>query len=302
MDLNKRVKGMILVILGTTLWGASGTVAQYLFKFKGVSPDWLVVTRSLVSGLLILSYSLLKDKTNTLGIWKDKESAISLVIFSIFGIVGTQYTYFSAISYGNAATATILQFLSPVLICLYLSFINRRVPSGKEIMSILLAMFGTMFIITKGHFNSISISKGAFFWGIGAALTLSFYTLQPGKLLKNYGSNIILGWSMLIGGFVLSFKHAPWKITCDSSIGSILGIIFIIIFGTIIAFCLYLESLKCLLATEASILSSFEPLSAAVLSVVCLHEKVVLAQWIGSFCIIATVILLAFSGKKANEI
>ncbi len=51
-----RTKGLMLVIIGAMLWGISGTVAQYLFQKKGFSPEWLVVIRLLVSGIILLTY------------------------------------------------------------------------------------------------------------------------------------------------------------------------------------------------------------------------------------------------------
>ena len=68
---------------------------------------------------------------------------------------------------------------------------------------------------------------------------------------------------MLIGGIAFSFVHQPWNFTGQLSITSILAVLFVIIFGTLIAFYSYLESLKYIKPTEASILSSVEPLSAA---------------------------------------
>ena len=51
MKIKQRTKGIILVIIGSMLWGVSGTVAQYLFQKKGFSTEWLVVIRLLISGV-----------------------------------------------------------------------------------------------------------------------------------------------------------------------------------------------------------------------------------------------------------
>jgi drug/metabolite transporter (DMT)-like permease len=48
VNFQPRIKGIILVIIGSMLWGISGTVAQYLFQEKGFSPEWLVVIRLLI--------------------------------------------------------------------------------------------------------------------------------------------------------------------------------------------------------------------------------------------------------------
>ena len=73
MNLNSRAKGILLVIVGTMLWGISGTVAQFLFQQKGFDTEWLVVVRLLISGFLLLLYGYIKKDKNIINIWKSKE-------------------------------------------------------------------------------------------------------------------------------------------------------------------------------------------------------------------------------------
>lgn len=298
---NLRIKGIVLVICATSLWGVSGTVAQFLFQQNNFTPEWLVVIRLLLSGLLLLSYGLLKKDTGIKNIWKDKKDKITLISFSILGMLGSQYTYFASIKYGNAATATILQYLSPVIITCYIAFSSKKLPKFNQICAILLAMVGTFFIITKGDINSLSISKLALFWGICSAFAAALYTLQPSNLLKKYSSTTIVGWGMLIGGIAFSFINPPWKFSGVWSLSTITSVGFVIVFGTLIAFYCYLESLNYILPTEASILGAVEPLSAAFLSVIWLKVSFRLADFVGTACIISTIIILSYSNKNTTE-
>lgn len=296
-----RIKGIMLVITAAMLWGVSGTVAQYLFQKKEFTPEWLVVIRLLVSGIALLIYSSIKGKQDIFEIWKSKNDRLNLLLFSIIGMLGVQYTYFAAIKYGNSATATILQYLSPVIITCYLAIRTKKNPNLKEIIAIVLAVTGTFLIITKGNVYSISISKLSLFWGISSAFAAAFYTLQPRLLLTKWGSILIVGWGMLIGGIAFSFIHQPWDCTGQWSVTSILAIIFVILFGTLIAFTCFLESLKYIKPTESSILSAAEPLSAALLSVIWLHEQLGIAQWLGTALIIITIIILSYA-KRVEKV
>lgn len=293
MKFQPRVKGIMLVIIGAMLWGISGTVAQYLFQKKDFSPEWLVVIRLLVSGLILLLYAFMKNGQDVWAIWMSRHTILSFIIFSIIGMLGVQYTYFAAIKHGNAATATILQYLSPVLVTCYLAIRTKKMPNLKEITAVVLAMLGTFFIITEGNIHSLSISKLTLFWGISSAFAAAFYTLQPRSLLAKYGSTLVVGWGMLIGGIAFSFLHHPWNFTGQWSITSISAVIFVILFGTLTAFYCYLESLNYIQPTEASVLSSVEPLSAAFLSVVWLNVPLGMPQCFGTACIIFTVVILS---------
>nr|WP_280634504.1 EamA family transporter [Clostridium aminobutyricum] len=287
-----------MVIIGSMLWGISGTAAQYLFQQKGFSQEWLVETRLLVSGIVLLLYVLLKEKQDIWKVWKDKQSLLNLLLFGIVGMIGVQYTYFAAVLHGNAATATILQYLSPVIVTCYFVIRTKKIPNVREISAILLALFGTFFIITGGNLHSLSISKLALFWGISSAFAAAFYTLQPRALLAKWSSTLLVGWGMTIGGIVFAFVHPPWVFTGQWSVNSMFAVVIVVLFGTIIAFYCYLESLKYIQPTEASILSSVEPLSAAALSVLCLHVPLGVSQWLGTACIICTVVILSYTKKN----
>ncbi|MFL6560216.1 MAG: EamA family transporter, partial [Bacillus sp. (in: firmicutes)] len=65
------------------------------------------------------------------------------------------------------------------------------------------------------------------------------------------------------------------------------------IFGTLIAFFCFMESLKYIRASEASLLACVEPLSAAFLAVAWLQVSFGPAEWIGSISIISTIFILS---------
>jgi drug/metabolite transporter (DMT)-like permease len=290
-----RRKGIILVLTGATLWEVSGTVAQYLFRQKGVTPEWLVVIRLLLSGVILLLFAFMKEKQTIWAVWKSRHDRYSLLLFGLLGMLGVQYTYFAAIKAGNAATATLLQYLGPVLITGYLAVRSRRFPSIVEAGVIMLALLGTFFLVANGNINGLSVSGWALFWGIGSAVALAFYTLHPHRLLNKWGSTIVVGWGMLIGGIGFSFLYHPWDVEDQWSAMTGFAVLFVVLFGTLLAFYCYLESLNYIRASETSLLACAEPLSAAFLSVIWLHVPFGINQWIGTLCIISTIVILSGS-------
>ncbi|WP_316252431.1 EamA family transporter [Bacillus sp. YC2] len=293
-----RTTGIVLVLIGAILWGVSGTVAQYLFQHQHFNTEWLTSVRLLMSGILLLGIAYRKEKRRIWSVWKDKRDGFSLLLFGIFGMLGVQYTYFAAIQHGNAATATVLQYLGPAIITCFLALRSKRLPSGKELLAVLLAVLGTFILVTHGNVRSLSMSGWAIFWGISSAFALAFYTLQPHRLLKKWGSAIVVGWGMLIGGIALSFVRRPWNFEGQWSLSAYAAIVFIIIFGTLIAFYCYLESLKYLSASETSLLACAEPLSAAFLAVIWLHVPFGLSEWLGTLLILGTIALLSIKKQK----
>lgn len=120
--------GILLVLTAAISWGVSGSVAQFLFTQKQFTTGWLVCVRLLTSGAILLLYLGLTKNPDIWNIWKRRASVINILIFGLLGMAGVQFTYFAAIETSNAATATLLQYLAPVLIILYTAFNRKAIP------------------------------------------------------------------------------------------------------------------------------------------------------------------------------
>ncbi|HZH55242.1 MAG TPA: EamA family transporter [Sphingobacteriaceae bacterium] len=296
MAVNNRV-GILLALLAATLWGVAGTFGQFLFQERAIDVKWMLTIRLLGSGVLLLLYGAFSPRTDLKSIWTNKKDVGQLILFSITGITAVQYTYFEAISHSNAATATILQYVGPVMIVVYLAFKNKRMPRPLEILAVILAVIGTFLLVTHGRMEQLAISKTALFFGLAAAVSLAIYTLQPIPLLRKYGAVPVLGWGMLMGGVLSAFFRAPWEVSGIWDSGTYLATVFIVLLGTAIAFLAYLNAVRLIGGQKTSLLASAEPLSATIMAVLWLQVPFGTMDWIGAICIISTVFLLSRKEK-----
>ena len=299
MDRKTFMLGAFLALLPGVLWGLSGVFGQYLFQQRGISAEWLVTTRLLISGSLMLIISFAGSREKTLAIFKDKTDTRRLVIFAIFGLMAVQLTYFVAIAKSNAPTATILQYVFPVMIVLYTALRSHKLPNAKEVLAVILAMVGIFLLVTHGNPGTLNITVEALIWGLTSAVAMAFYTMYPGNLQKRWGSPVVVGWGMLFGGIALNFYHPFWAFTGDIDLMGLLMIAFIILFATFGAFYIYLVSVTMIGATYASLFACIEPLASAFFSVVGLNLVFNSMDWIGAALIMITMFLLSWkTGEK----
>ncbi|PGZ91420.1 EamA family transporter [Bacillus sp. AFS029533] len=300
--MNRR-KGIVLVIIGAVFWGIGGTVAKKLFQQYQIDVDWLVTTRLLIAGLLLLAIQYFKkDRSQILGVWKNGKIAIQLIIFGVLGMLAVQYTYMASIKHGNAAVATLLQYLAPVMIILYLIVRKQTTLTSRDLLTVSLALIGSFLLLTNGSISQLSVPVLAIAWGVLSGVALAFYTLFAIPLLKQYDSLVIVGWAMIIGGFLLSFIHPPWQMDYKNlTLEAILYLVFIIIFGSMIAFWFYIESLQSLPPKESSLLGSIEPLAAVLTTIFWLKEPFGFFQWLGTACIIGMILLLALNKESSSK-
>ncbi len=298
---SNRLTGLSMALLGAVLWGVSGTAAQVLFHRYHFSAGWLVMVRMTASGiLLLLGASVQFGFRHTFLIWKSKGDVVGLLAFAVMGLLGVQYSYFASILHGNAAMATLLQYLGPVFISVYLAFRSRRLPGRFDTMAVLLAIVGTACLVTDGHWRGLTVPPVAIVWGLVSAITAAFYTVYPIRLLHRYGSGTVMGWGMLLGGVGMGLKTPPWDFTGIITLHSVLLVCFVVLFGTLIGFYLYLSSLKRISPSEAALVASGEPLSAAVVAMMLLHVRMGSVAWLGGACILLTVTLLPMR-KSSND-
>ncbi|WP_199690002.1 MULTISPECIES: EamA family transporter [Clostridia] len=98
-----------------------------------------------------------KDRTQIISVWKNKQVAISLLIFGLFGMLAFQYTYMVSIHYGNATVATLLQYLAPVMIIIYLLIRKQTTLTKQDILTVALALIGCYFLHTNGNLSELSV-------------------------------------------------------------------------------------------------------------------------------------------------
>lgn len=278
----ERLKGIIMIISGGLLWGTTGPLLEWILDTKSISVPFLLTIRLTCGGILLLSFLYCK-KQDIFSIWKMPSWRNQLIIFSIFGMLGIQYGFTATIEASNAVVATLLQFSAPIFVVAYVSLKHKTFPPRYQIIGIIGTLVGLFLLMTNGSFDQLLISTEALIWGLIVGLAFAFYTLYPARLMKEWSILIVVGWAMVIGGFILGVGNRVWSsnewgILIEGIIPLVM--VLLILFGTI-AFVLFLSSMKYITAVEASILSSVEPLTAMIISVIWFGTLLKSVQLIG---------------------
>ena len=290
--------GMGLAIMGALFWGLSGTSVQFLESAKHLNVEWLLEVRLLVAGILTIMIAYMQDGKRIFDIFKNAKDFGKLLIFGILGIALAQYTYFRAIAISGVGVATVLQYVAPTMLIIYLFIRYFKKPSIPELFCIVLAMVGTVCIVMQEGLDISSFNGEAMFWGLVSAASICVYTLQPIELLKKYGTTSIVGFAMFICGIlsVVIFQQIESEAIWDGM--TWLGLFTIIILGTVVSFNAYIEGVRRIGAVQGSILSSLEPISAAIFGWALLGNGFTLVGIFGMFCIIATVFIIAWDRQR----
>ena len=294
----KQWVGMGLAIMGALFWGLSGTSVQFLENAKHLNVEWLLEVRLLIAGLLTILLAYIQDGMRIFDIFKNPKDFGKLLIFGLLGIALAQYSYFKAIAISGVGVATVLQYVAPTLLIIYLFLRYFKKPTPAEFCCVLLALTGTICIVSQEGLDISTINGDALFWGLISAASICVYTLQPIELLKKYSTTSIVGFAMFICGILslAMFQQIDSEAIWDGM--TWLGLFTIIILGTVVSFNAYIEGVRRIGAIQGSILSSLEPISAAIFGWALLGNGFTLVGIFGMFCIIATVFIIAWDRQR----
>ena len=293
--------GIILTLLGATFWGVSGTSVQFVGNFRNMNLEWLLTMRLITAGLLTVLYGWIRQGNAVFNVFRNWRDTLGLVIFGVFGMALCQYTYFRSIVIAGAGIATVLQYLAPSMIIIYLLVRYGKRPSTGEIISVILALVGTICLMGNNGFSFESFRSDVLFWGLLSAVGVAVYSVSPVRLLATYGTIPIVGFGMLLSGLVAAalFQQPHSYATWD--VWTVVGCFNVVFLGTIVSFNAYLEGVKRIGAVSGSILSSIEPISAAFFGWALLGNQFNWVGILGMAMIIATVIIIALEKRGQSS-
>ncbi len=274
-------------------WGLSGTAAQALFVQYGFPVLGLVSLRMLSAGAILV----LVLRTE-----RRPPFTASFLALAVLGIAASQLTYLEAIEYSNAVTATLLQFLFLPMVAAYEAARGQIAWSWGWSATLGLAGVGTLLLVANptGHSFGILVTPFGLLFGVLSAVAGAYYSLAGRDLVQRHGSWAITGWGFLIGGIVtVPFGAAtlltyPFPATFPAALGVFGLVAFIVLFGTLLGYGLYLLALRHLPATEVGVAASVEPISAGAATYLFLGVALTGLQYVGGGLILLAVGLLGF--------
>ena len=225
-----------------------------------------------------------------------------LLAYGVIAFTLVQFLYFFTISRLPVGIGTLLAFLAPILVAIYVKFVRKQPVRDRIWIAIGLTLLGLALIAQV--WQGATLDTLGVMTGLLTAVALALYWI-----LGESGQSRRDALSLTMWGFVFSTATwsiiAPWTsfpfatlLESGAPIGPgwpglpiwlimLLGIIF----GTVIAFLLVLGSLRRLGAERAGIIGTSEPVWAAILAMVLLGEMLTPIQVVGGLMVVVGIVV-----------
>ena len=166
----------------------------------------------------------------------------------------------------------------------------------------MLALLGVTLLTTHGDLTAFAVSPVALIAGVACAVCVTVYNcLCPRRELRDYPVSMLQAWAFLMGAVLFELTMHPWTLGYTPSLRGVGGILFVVLFGNLLAFNLYMTGVK-LIGPEKSVLYGFsEPVTAAILAVTLLNTPFTVWDALGFAAVFAMLAVLSAGGKKYAE-
>lgn len=280
---------MLFILAAALLWGTTGT-SQALAPV-GANPVALGVLRVIIGGAALLALALFRQSFRGVSKWPLLPTVVSAVFIAAY-----QVSFFMAVLKTGVAVGTMVAIgSSPVAAGLLGYFIRRERLGGKWLIATLFAVAGCTLLALGGE--GLKVNSIGILLALGAGFSYAAYTVSIKGLLDKNGPDAVLAIVFCAAALLLSplllFFGVDWVFTFKGAAVAIhLGV-----FATAGAYWLFVRGLKSVKIGTAATLSLGEPLTASLLGIVVLGERLGLWQTGGIMLLFFGIALLAFSAS-----
>lgn len=286
--MSQRISYMV-VLFGAILWGTTGTAQT--FMPQTIHPLAVGASRLAVGGFSLLIILLILRKINFRN-WPWKSTLYAAISMAVF-----QYLFFSSVRLTGVAIGTVVAIGSaPVFSGIIEWLLVKRRPTRVWLMATALAIIGCALLFL--HTDGIIVNPIGVGMSLGAGLLFAFYTLVNKEVLAKVDTvpavAVIFSMSaMMLLPFLFLFETEGLLTGRGISVVLYLGIA-----TTSVAYILFSAGLKRIPSSSAVTLSLAEPLTAAILSVIVVGERLNATSWMGVALLLGGILVLTLKGRE----
>lgn len=283
-------RGALFILAAAVLWGTTGT-AQALAPV-GATPLTVGALRLTVGGAALLLAAALRG-TLRLEYWRHPAALLAAA-----GMAGYQVSFFAGVARTGVAVGTLVAIGSaPIIAGILETIVARTRPSSRWWTATAVAIGGCALLLVGD--GSWSIDVRGVLLALVAGASFATYTVAAKTLLRTLSPDAAVATTFFLGALALS----PVLLTADVrwvlelhglAVALHLGLV-----ATAAAYVFYVRGLTIVSAATASTLTLAEPLTAGLLSVFVLAERLAPPAYVGAGLVF--VALAALSAPPGGE-
>ncbi len=277
--MSKDTRAVITVLAGATLLGSLGAWGRAIYRYEG-NPVVVVTWRALIGALAL---------AGLLAILRPQHLRIrpgDLPFFALYGFVGVTmnfWAYFSAVKFTTLAVAITLLYTYPAFVVLLSALFLRERPTSTKAVAVVVTLLGSALVAQVHQADWLQLNLRGILFGLLSGLSMATYSIFGKRALSRYAPWTVVLYAFGAGGLFLAglsglrllqairYPAVAWL--------WILGLALIPSLG---GYALYTFGLRDLQASQASIIATWEVVTAAFLGWLLFGEHLAAVQYLGA--------------------
>lgn len=290
-------KLIVALVAVAIVWGT--TYLGIRIAVQTIPPWFVTAMRQSIASLILLVILLRKGELRWIG-WKSLKRQI--IISSLMIILANGLTTVAEQSIPSGLTS-LLNSLNPIVVFIGCVIIGLQKLTLRGVVGVILGFLGVAFIFRDGISELLNpnYKTGVMYlaiavcgWAAGTIYTKK-YAHQPSNIFLNLFYQFVFSAIVqLVFAFTFSSEIKP----SNWSIHSLLAVVYLAVFGSIVGYFSYNYALKKVAATKVSILSYFNTIIAIFLGWLILDEVITSDLLIATVLIILGVFITNYKRKQ----
>jgi drug/metabolite transporter (DMT)-like permease len=277
--MSKETRAVISVLAGATLLGSLGAWGRAIYRYEG-NPVVVVTWRALIgavalAGLLaILRPQLLRIRPG------------DLPFFALYGFIGVTmnfWAYFSAVKFTTLAVAITLLYTYPAFVVLLSAlFLRERLTSTKGV-AVVVTLLGSALVAQVHQADWFQLNLRGILFGLLSGLSMATYSIFGKRALSRYAPWTVVLYAFSAGGlFLAGLSGLRLLQAIRYPVVAWLWILGLALIPSLGGYALYTFGLRDLQASQASIIATWEVVTAAFLGWFLFGEHLAAVQYFGA--------------------
>lgn len=293
---NNKVLIVLAFISIYVVWGST-----YMFNKIAVgqlSPLYLAAIRFFSAGMLMFLYLIIRKKSLRI----TKKQLINSSIASFFFLIYGNGVYVWALKYVDSGFGALIASTQPLFVLFLLRLIDRKPFQKKSIIGVVLGMLGMYLLVNQKDLVTSEDTLLGIFMMLTCVLSWSYGSVFVSKADLPKSFIVTTAYQMTIASVLLmlislSF-HEAWLLPNQWNSDVIGSIVFLIVFGGIVAFTSFNYLLKNVSTEKVSTSAYVNPVIALFLGWYFLGETLSLQSIIASIILLSGVYFITSRKRK----
>ena len=275
----KEARAVVTVLIGATLLGSLGAWGRAIYQYEG-DPMTVVTWRALI-GTAVLAALLAALRPDLLRV-----RPRDLPFFAVYGFIGVTlnfWTYFSAVKYTTLAVAITLLYTYPAFVTLLSAlFLGERLTSRK-LGAISVTLLGSALVAQVYATDLLRLNLRGILFGLMTGLTMAAYSIFGKSAMSRYPPWTVVLYAFAMGGLFLTLATGSQLLSAiHYPAAAWFWIVGLALIPSLGGYALYTLGLRDLAASRASIIATWEVVTAALFGWLLFGEALVVPQLVGA--------------------